>query len=136
MAGDSSNDSSLPYHEPDIVTILVQTSLLLLLNVVNAALDKLLYCGLLGQVLIGIAWGTPGAKWLTTSVEDTIVQLRDLGLILLVYEGLHSHPEKASDDVIPNWTAPSEGAAAAGPSLFRLRLLHCTAALSSVLNIS
>ncbi|KAH3976319.1 hypothetical protein HBI29_190570 [Parastagonospora nodorum] len=91
MAGTSSNTSSLPYHEPDIVTILVQTSLLLLLNVVNAALDKLLYCGLLGQVLIGIAWGTPGAKWLTTSVEETIVQLGYLGLILLVYEGgLHT----------------------------------------------
>jgi hypothetical protein len=101
MAGNSSSTPSLPYHEPDIVTILVQTSLLLLLNVVNAALDKLLYCGLLGQVLIGIAWGTPGAKWLTTSVEETIVQLGYLGLILLVYEGLSTlspttHPSRTS----------------------------------------
>jgi hypothetical protein len=79
--------SSLPYHEPDIVTILVQTSFLLLLNIVNAALDKLLYCGLLGQVLIGIAWGSPGAKWLSVHAEETIVQLGYLGLILLVYEG-------------------------------------------------
>lgn len=83
----SENAASLPYHEPGIVTILVLTSFLLLLNVVNAALDKVLYCGLLGQVLIGIAWGTPGAKWLPIEVEEVIVQLGYLGLILLVYEG-------------------------------------------------
>jgi hypothetical protein len=88
MAGSTAESaSSLPYHEPGIVTILIYTSFLLLLNVINAALDKILYCGLLGQVLIGIAWGTPGSKWLTVSVEETIVQLGYLGLILLVYEG-------------------------------------------------
>lgn len=84
---------SLPYHEPAIATILVQSSLLLLLNVVNAVLDRLVYCGLLGQVLIGIAWGTPGTKWLSSEVEEVIVQLGYLGLILLVYEGeLDSSP--------------------------------------------
>lgn len=84
----SQGTASLPYHEPGIVTILVLTSFLLLLNVINAALDRLLYCGLLGQVLVGIVWGAPGAKWLTASVQETIVQLGYLGLILLVYEGL------------------------------------------------
>lgn len=84
----SETAASLPYHEPDIITILVLTSFLLLLNTINAALDKVLYCGLLGQVLMGIAWGTPGAKWLTGSVQDTVVQIGYLGLILLVYEGM------------------------------------------------
>ncbi|KAJ4353141.1 hypothetical protein N0V95_003613 [Ascochyta clinopodiicola] len=88
MAAVSDNAASLPYHEPGIVVILILTSFLLLLNVINAALDKVLYCGLLGQVLIGIAWGTPGAKWLSIEVEEVIVQLGYLGLILLVYEGL------------------------------------------------
>ncbi|RYN58174.1 hypothetical protein AA0114_g2284 [Alternaria tenuissima] len=88
MAVDASQDAaSLPYHEPGIVVILVLVSFLLLLNVVNAALDRVLYCGLLGQVLVGIAWGTPGAKWLSESLEETVVQLGYLGLILLVYEG-------------------------------------------------
>ena len=77
----------MPYHEPDIVTILVLTSFLLLLNIINAALDKVLYCGLLGQVLIGITWGAPGGKWLSGSVVEAVVQLGYLGLILLVYEG-------------------------------------------------
>lgn len=90
MAVDVSSEdaAALPYHEPGIQTILVLVSLLLLLNVVNAALDRVLYCGLLGQVLIGIAWGTPGAKWLSAEVEGVIVQLGYIGLILLVYEGL------------------------------------------------
>lgn len=84
----SQQASSLPHHEPGIVTILIQTSFLLLLNIINAALDRVLYCGLLGQVLIGITWGTPGAKWLPLGAEETIVQLGYLGLILLVYEDL------------------------------------------------
>ena len=85
----SGNAPSLPYHEPDIITILVQASFLLLLNVINSVLDRVLYCGLLGQVLVGIAWGTPGAKLLSTTTEEAIVQLGYLGLILLVFEGLH-----------------------------------------------
>ncbi|KFY78039.1 hypothetical protein V499_02715 [Pseudogymnoascus sp. VKM F-103] len=56
--------SFLPYHEPGIVTILIQSSFILILNVVNTLFDKLIFCGLLGQVFIGVAWGTPGAKWL------------------------------------------------------------------------
>ncbi|PVI03426.1 Sodium/hydrogen exchanger [Periconia macrospinosa] len=78
---------SLPYHEPSIATILVQSSFLLLLNLINALFDRLLYCGLLGQVLVGIAWGTPGAKFLSIQVEQVVVQLGYIGLIMLVYEG-------------------------------------------------
>ncbi|KFY04013.1 hypothetical protein O988_01059 [Pseudogymnoascus sp. VKM F-3808] len=79
--------SFLPYHEPDIVTILIQSSFILILNVVSTLFDRLIFCGLLGQVFIGVAWGTPGAKWLSQEVEDVIVQLGYLGLILLVYQG-------------------------------------------------
>lgn len=90
-------DTFLPYHEPDIVTILVQSSFLLSLNIINTLLDKLIFCGLLGQVFIGVAWGTPGAQWLGFDVEDSVVQLGYLGLILLVYEGpSHRPPHYAS----------------------------------------
>lgn len=82
--------ASLPYHEPSILTILVQSSLLLLLNTINSLLDRALYCGLVGQVLVGVAWGTPGAQWLGSEVEGVVVQLGYLGLLLLVYEGQHS----------------------------------------------
>ncbi|KAK8204658.1 Sodium/hydrogen exchanger family-domain-containing protein [Phyllosticta capitalensis] len=79
--------ASLPYHEPGIVTILTQSSFLVILNLINVIVDNTLYCGLLGQIFIGVAWGTPGGKWLGESTEEAIVQLGYLGLILLVYEG-------------------------------------------------
>jgi hypothetical protein len=78
---------SLPFHEPTIVAILVQTSFLLLLNVVNHVLDTFTYCGLVGQVLLGVFWGTPLGNWLGRDVETTVVQLGYLGLILIVFEG-------------------------------------------------
>ncbi len=81
------NASALSYHEPGIVTILTLSSFLLLLNIINYALDRVAYCGLIGQILVGIAWGTPGANWLSDDVQHPVVQLGYLGLILLVYEG-------------------------------------------------
>lgn len=83
----SEGTSSLPYHEPGIVTILIISSFLLLLNVVNYILDRLVYCGLVGQLFIGVAWGMPGADWLSHELQHSIVQLGYIGLILIVYEG-------------------------------------------------
>jgi hypothetical protein len=78
----------LPYHEPDIITILTQSAFLLVLNIVNHILDNLIFCGLVGQIFVGIAWGTPGGKLLSEEAERVIVQLGYIGLILLVYEGM------------------------------------------------
>lgn len=78
---------SLPYHEPGPVTILLLSSFVLLLNFINYALDKILYCGLIGQVFLGVAFGTPGAKWLSAELEEVIVNLGYLGLLLMIFEG-------------------------------------------------
>ncbi|CAI7564747.1 unnamed protein product [Penicillium pancosmium] len=86
MAGNSA-EAAFAYHEPPITTILNQTGFLIVLNIVNVCLDKLLYCGLIGQLFVGILWGTPGAKWLDRETETVIQQLGYLGLIMLVYEG-------------------------------------------------
>ena len=80
-------DAAVPYAEPGIVTILVQSSFFLLSNVINSVLDHVLYCGLVGQVLLGMAWGTPGAKLLSEPFEDIATQLGYLGLIAIVFEG-------------------------------------------------
>lgn len=80
--------SYLPYHEPDIITILIQSAFLLVLNIVNHIFDNLIFCGLIGQIFIGVAWGTPGGKLLDEEAEHIVVQLGYLGLILLVYEGM------------------------------------------------
>lgn len=81
------NENAFPYHEPSINTILILTSFLLLLNIINHIMDKVTYVGLLGQILLGIAFGTPGGKLLNSSSEEVIVNLGYLGLLILVYEG-------------------------------------------------
>jgi hypothetical protein len=83
----SSTNAALSYHEASINTILILTSFLLLLNIINYVLDKIIYCGLIGQIIIGIAWGLPGASWLALEVQNTVMQVGYLGLILIVYEG-------------------------------------------------
>lgn len=86
--GDGS-DAAFAYHEPPITTILNLTGFLVVLNIVNVCLDRILYCGLIGQLFIGILWGTPGAKWLNHETETVIQQLGYLGLIMLVYKGTY-----------------------------------------------
>jgi len=81
-------ERALPYREPSIITILILSSFLCLLNAINGLLDRWIYCGLLGQVLIGVAWGTPGTQWLAKTTQAVSTQLGYLGLLLLVYEGM------------------------------------------------
>ncbi|KAF5871721.1 putative na+ h+ protein [Botrytis fragariae] len=79
----------LPYEEPGIEVILSLTSFIVLLNITRYILDRLLYCGIIGQILIGIIWGLPvgGTAWLTKGYQETIQALGYLGLIGLVFEG-------------------------------------------------
>jgi len=63
------------YQEPGTVTIL---------------LDRAIYCGLVGQIFVGAAWGTAGGKLFGAETENVISQLGYLGMILLVYEGCSS----------------------------------------------
>lgn len=58
---------------------------------VNTVLDKIIYCGLISQLLIGMAWGVLGGDLLELSVQKSIQQLGYLGLLLLVYEGESSN---------------------------------------------
>ncbi|KAJ6444086.1 sodium/hydrogen exchanger family protein [Purpureocillium lavendulum] len=78
---------ALAYHEPPIATILIQSSFILASNILNQIVNSLLYCGLIGQILIGVAYGTSGGAILSDDVEAAIVQLGYIGLILLVFEG-------------------------------------------------
>jgi Kef-type K+ transport system membrane component KefB len=81
------SEAAFAYHEPSIKTVLNYTGFLLVLNIANTCLDKLLYCGLIGQLFIGVLWGTPGARWFDRETETVIQQIGYLGLILLIYEG-------------------------------------------------
>ncbi|KAI0429989.1 Sodium/hydrogen exchanger family-domain-containing protein [Xylaria sp. FL1042] len=77
----------LPYHEPSLVELLIPSTFLLALNGINSVLDRTLACGLVGQVLIGTAWGQPGAQWLSLDFQRAVSGLGYLGLILVVYAG-------------------------------------------------
>lgn len=79
----------LPYEEPGIEALLSWTLFIVLLNITRYILDRLLYCGIIGQILIGIIWGLPvaGTSWLTHGNQETIQALGYLGLIGLVFEG-------------------------------------------------
>ncbi|KAF5018637.1 hypothetical protein F66182_9387 [Fusarium sp. NRRL 66182] len=80
-------EASLSYHEPSITVISILSGFLLLLNLVNHGLDRIAYCGLIGQIALGIAWATPGAKWLSRDIENAVMALGYIGLILIVFEG-------------------------------------------------
>lgn len=90
--------SAMAYHEPSVVTILTQSSFLLASNVIDNVLNSLLYCGLVGQILVGVAWGTPGAHLLAQDSEAVIVQLGYLGLVLIVFQGT-AEPGRSTRDV-------------------------------------
>lgn len=80
--------AALAYQEPSIVTILTQSSFLLLLNGLNHVMNKVLYCGLIGQILLGVAYGSPSLDpLLSNEAQQVMVQLGFLGLLLLVFEG-------------------------------------------------
>jgi Kef-type K+ transport system membrane component KefB len=79
----------LPYEEPGITVILSLTSFLILLNGIRYVLDKLIYCGLIGEIFIGVIWGLPvgGTAWLTKGTQEVVQAFGYLGLVGLVFEG-------------------------------------------------
>lgn len=85
-------ERALPYQEPGITALLTLSSFLYLLNIINHLLDKWIYCGLLGQVFVGVAWGMPGAQWISKAIQGVFTQLGFLGVVLLVYEGMIAAP--------------------------------------------
>lgn len=87
MAMAMATPSSLPYHEPTLPELLIPSTFLLALNIISSLLDRALACGLVGQVLIGTAWGIPGAAWLTPDFQRAASGLGYIGLVLVVYAG-------------------------------------------------
>ncbi|KAG6878143.1 hypothetical protein C0993_011561 [Termitomyces sp. T159_Od127] len=81
-------ENALEYHEPSIVTILLQSSFLVSSNAVRYLLDRLLACGIVGQIFIGILFGEPSNfRLLTPDFQRAVVSLGYLGLILLCFQG-------------------------------------------------
>lgn len=81
--------SYLPYQTPTIISLLSIFSFIFLLNAIRYVLDHLLYCGIVGEILIGVVWGAPvgGDAWLSQNAQETIQLLGYLGLIAIVFQG-------------------------------------------------
>lgn len=79
--------SQFSYHDPAIADLLVLSSYLYLLNVFEWIAQYVLSAGLLGQILLGIIYGSPLAEWLDVAWQETFVVVGYLGLLLIVFEG-------------------------------------------------
>lgn len=75
------------YYEPSLEILLPLAAFPLLLHIVAWPLNKLISCGLLGQIVVGMIFGAPLTQWLGDETYATVLQLGYIGLILLVYEG-------------------------------------------------
>jgi Kef-type K+ transport system membrane component KefB len=79
----------LPYIEPVLAIILPLSTFIVLLNLARNLLDHALYCGLIGEIIIGILFGLPtsGTLLLSQPIQETVQCLGYLGLVGLVFEG-------------------------------------------------
>lgn len=83
----STQQHSFAYVEPTIVSILILSSFIYLLNVARSLAHRLCYAGLIGEILVGIIYAAPLSNILKTEWEQTILDFGYLGLLLLVFEG-------------------------------------------------
>lgn len=79
--------SQFGYHDPSTQNLLIASSYLYLLNVFEWIAQHVLSAGLLGQIAIGIIFGSPLAEWLDVDWQRTFVTFGYIGLLLLVFEG-------------------------------------------------
>lgn len=75
------------YHEPTTAGLLILSTYLYLLNVFGWIAQELLSADLLGQILLGVIYGSPLAEWLEIAWQETFVDVGYVGLLLIVYEG-------------------------------------------------
>jgi len=75
------------YPSPSTSDLLTFFAYLWLLNLSRQFFQRVLGAGLLGDVAIGIIFGSPLAGWLDEGWQSTLVVLGYLGLLLIVLEG-------------------------------------------------
>ncbi|KAG8942523.1 Hsp70 ATPase ssc1 [Tulasnella sp. 419] len=83
----SRNLQAAEYAEPSTVDVLILTSFIFILNISRGIFETLIHAGLIGEIAVGIIYGTPLAKLLHSSWETTFRDLGYIGLIIIVLEG-------------------------------------------------
>ncbi|OJZ92068.1 hypothetical protein ASPFODRAFT_201883 [Aspergillus luchuensis CBS 106.47] len=77
----------LPYHEPGIVNVLILISFFFFLSLAEWISSKIIRAGIIGQIAVGIIYGTPLANILHEDWQSTFLALGYIGLILIIFEG-------------------------------------------------
>lgn len=80
-------DGFLQYHEPGIIDILILVSFFFFLSTLGWVFDKLTRASLIGQILLGVLYGTPVGNILQIQWQETFMALGYIGLILIIFEG-------------------------------------------------
>jgi hypothetical protein len=85
-----SSSDAFPYQEPSQAHLLVLSSFLVLVNWARVVAQTCLGAGLLGEIAVGVIYGTPLADILGHDWQLTITDLGYIGLVLLVMHGASS----------------------------------------------
>lgn len=78
------------YEETSLIELLVLSSFLYILNAFGWVTERLLHAGLLAQIAAGIIYGPPLANIIPYKWLNALQALGNLGLILLIFQGVCS----------------------------------------------
>lgn len=81
------SSSGVTYTEPTLPNLLALASFLYLLQVFRYVADAIVSAGLLGEIALGIIYGSPLAGILDKSWEEAWLVMGYWGLVLIVFEG-------------------------------------------------
>ncbi|WVQ76174.1 hypothetical protein IAR50_005832 [Cryptococcus sp. DSM 104548] len=75
------------YEEPSTSALLIFSTYIWLLNLARWVVQRYTGAGLLGEIAIGMVFGSPLAEWLQIDWQDTMVIVGYIGLLAIVLEG-------------------------------------------------
>lgn len=84
--------SDFSYEEPSTAHLLILSTYLWLLNMARWLVQRITGAGLLGEIAIGMVFGSPLAEWLDIDWQSTMVIVGYIGLLAIVLEGASSLP--------------------------------------------
>lgn len=84
--------TSFNYSQSTLVHQLTLASFLYFLNALGSAANQLINTGLIAQIALGIVYGPPLSDILPADWLETFQELGNLGLVLLVLQGICLYP--------------------------------------------
>ena len=95
--------STFVYEETPLIELLVLSSFIYLLNAFGSGLEKLLHAGLIAQIGVGIVYGPPLGNIFPQNWLGSLQALGNLGLILLVFQGMRYYSILDVVDCLRRW---------------------------------